>query len=196
MLNSPYLIIPVILIGSIVIGTLFHSFLHRIRKGLFTILPNSNTNIQSFQTNHAIVNIYNTEKKVYITPRKKDQIALHVDEIIGLEMRFEEKTSWYEILFDLQLTDLFKSNRDTVDWYYIYLQTSNQEKILLFSAGQYQRREFLMNFLINFSNNLLARFNLYRDLDSYKEDVITNIKDMFSKIDKEIHVDYSRQVNY
>ena len=76
-----------------------------------------------------------------------------------------------EFLDGFGFMDLFARYRDSVERYEIALVTDRHGRVPVFFASRWQRREFLMGWLIDFQDWLMVRLGLLQDVQSRAEEV-------------------------
>jgi len=107
----------------------------------------------------------------------KNRGTLKLGDIKGLEYRVEQKHALLEEwFFGFDLTDFLSEYRDTIDWYSIAAVTSDGKRVPLYLSGQYQRREFLLEWYINIQAEVLLRLGLLKDIEAQSHKALDLIR--------------------
>ncbi|MDJ0708823.1 MAG: hypothetical protein QNJ14_00465 [Woeseiaceae bacterium] len=180
------------IIGLIVVGVVVDYFFVAVFRGLkrakFTVTEDSPSNY-SFLTD---VGGYRIDRQArtlsYAISGKRSVVSL--DDLKRLKYGYLDKSAFMaEVFFGFDLTDFFGPYQDINHWYEIHLETVSGEKIPLFTAGQYQPREFLLTWYITLQQSILEKMGFFHDVHEYSHRVLDEIKNAFreSNCDMKYH---------
>src|SRR5262249_23152182 len=77
-----------------------------------------------------------------------------------------------ELLTGLDFTDLLPAYQDQIHWYSIKLLLKDRSEVPVFAAGEYEPREFLMNWYYDIQARLLRALGALLDVGQYSRDVL------------------------
>ena len=170
--------------AALILNFAIKAVLYRIKKGKFrTVGSKGEGSAFGFETDYG---------NFILSPSKS---ALFYDGSGGSGMRFafseikrvallhsDESSLLGEFVFGLDLWDLFKSNRDTVQWRMLALEMASGEKLPVFVAGQYVRREIFLGWWFNFEKDFLERIGVLKSIDDRLWEVSHEIETMLRQV--------------
>lgn len=169
-------------IALVIIGVALDYFFVAVFRGLkrakFLVTEDSDKTY-SFLTDVGGFRIDRAERTLnYAVLGKRATVPL--DDLKRLKFAYLDKSAFMsEVFFGFDVTDFLGPYQDINHWYEIHLETKNGDKIPLFTAGQYQPREFLLTWYITLQERILEQFGLFRDVHDYARRVVDEIKDGF-----------------
>lgn len=86
------------------------------------------------------------------------------------DIKFESGASYaflLELFYGLDVTDLFKPYRDTIEHFVVYVQTRDGRRMPVFSVRQYKPRDFLMGWYIAMEEIVLGNLRLFVNARDY-----------------------------
>ncbi|MDH3974571.1 MAG: hypothetical protein OEV42_09875 [Deltaproteobacteria bacterium] len=179
------IIIPLILFILIIfLGFIFKSLFYRTKLGKFKNV--------SVKGNKLIVTDYGQ----FLIERDKEQIRIKAEktrnqkciaysEIAGLKYEYDRQFAFLpEFLFGDW--PLFKKHEDTYEWYHIYLELRSNEKIPLYSIGNYEQRQLALGWKIFLEKIFLEKLGVYEDIEKSSSIVFNEIMKIFREA--KVHV--------
>jgi len=167
------------IIGLVVFGVVldyvFVALFRRLKRARFKVTEDS-PDTYSFLTDVGSYRIDRRTRTFFFAISGRRSTA-SLDELRRLRYGYLDKSAFMaEMFFGFDVTDFFGPYQDINHWYEIHLETSSGEKIPLFTAGQYQPREFLLTWYITLQERILEKFGLFIEVHDYSRRVLDEIK--------------------
>jgi hypothetical protein len=150
--------------------------LRRMRMGRF-VVRRDNTQAFGFETDFGRFHVDRT-RGVIVATGKRAARTIAVADVVRLRYLAEERWAILEEWFmGLDLTDFLDGYRDLMHWHTIALELADGTQVPVFTAGEYEPREFLMGWYLDLQAGLLQRVGLMRDVSEYARGVCDRLRD-------------------
>jgi hypothetical protein len=161
----------------ILVGSIFVAWFRRLRRGKYRITVDTpglvcfETDFGEFQVNTAHSSFRFDGENVG---------SWQLADIRHLE--FEATQRWSliaEFLLGWNPTDVVEKYRDRLEYYAIYIRTTDGRYLPLYIASQLRPREFLMGWYIRFQEEILERLGLFKNGYRHSRSVYLNLVKIF-----------------
>ena len=169
------IVLIILIVGvGVALNVAWVAYTRRIRLGKLSILSSSNT--VRMTTNLGLMK-FDGENQAIAYVYKDQRGSITFADVIGLSFEAAEESAFaLEFLNGFDLTDLLPQYKDSIVWRNIYLQTRDGNRLLIFSAGQYIPREFLLTWFLNLQARMLSAMGLYQDVDDVAQAALDEIQ--------------------
>ena len=152
---------------ALIMNFAIKAILYRIKKGNFRPVASSREGgAIGFQTDYGKFILSPSKATLFYDGKGGSGMKFAFSEIQSLMPHHSDESSWLgEFVFGLDFWDMFKSNRDTVQWRMLSLEMATGEQLPVFIAGQYVRREIFLGWWFNLERDLLERIGLLKGID-------------------------------
>jgi len=160
------------------------AFLYRIKKGSFRSVGSSREGgAIGFETDYGKFILSPSKDALFYDGKGGSGLKFPFSDIRRLASHHSDESSWLgEFVFGLDFWDLFKSNRDTVQWRRLALEMNHGEQLPVFIAGQYVRREIFLGWWFNFEKDFLQRIGVLKPIEDRMWEVSHEIEKMLRQV--------------
>jgi hypothetical protein len=174
-----------LIIAGLLVGSAHRVLFYRMRKGYF-FLRSSGQHFSLIDTNFGKFQIDYRRAKMALESRWSRKVVA-LDDVSALQFRHRDETALYEEACEgFDVTDLLPAYRDRIHWYTIKLVLRDGTELPLFTAGEYEPREFLAGWLLDLEAGVLQRLGLKPDVAEHARTVLDSFLAEFKKAGKAI----------
>lgn len=172
-----YSLLSLVVVG-VIADYIFVAIFRGMKKSKFIVTENSEKAF-SFETAAGGFRIDRAKRELsYAVLGVRRSVPL--DELARLKFGYADKSALLqEIFFGYELTDALSAYQDSNHWYTVQISTKQGDSIPLFTAGQYEPREFFLGWYIRLQEAILEKLGLFHDVHDYAQLVLDEIKDGF-----------------
>lgn len=173
---------------GVIVDYLLVAFFRGMKKSRFIVTENSDRTY-AFQTDIGGFRI-DRENKTLNFAVLGDRKTVPLSDLARLKFGYADKSALLqEVFFGFNLTDLMSPYQDSNHWYTIHLVTKNGKPIPIFTAGQYEPREFMLTWYVRLQERILERLGFFHDVHDYSRLVLDELKEGFreSKCEMKYH---------
>ena len=149
------------LAAAILVGSFFVAWFRRLRRGKYRTTVDT-PGLVCFETDFGKFQVNTAHSSFRFEGKRSGSWPLA--DIRHLEF---EATQRWSLIADLILgwnpTDIVEDYRDRLEYYAIYIMTTDGRRQPLYIASQLRPREFLMNWYIRFQEAILERLGLFKN---------------------------------
>jgi len=169
--------VSLILAFSLAISAvLFHH-----RKGRFTVIRHRGE-VYAFSTDFGVFRPNAAAGTLQVSGKDGRRLEVPFDRLRELRLEsLEEPAFLAELALGFDLTDLLRRYRDGWEWSTIILGLEGGPPLPVFVVGQYQRREFMMEWWYRLQRDILARLGLYREAGAYAREIHATLRDILCR---------------
>ncbi len=165
------------LIGVILIGSIFVAWFRRLRRGKYQVTVDT-PGLVCFETDFGRFQV-NTAHSIFRFEGEQNG-SWPLADIQHLE--FEATQRWSliaDLIFGWDPTDVVEEYRDRLEYYAIYIMTTDGRHQPLYIASQLRPREFLMGWYIRLQEVILERMGLFKNGYRHSRSVYLNLAKVF-----------------
>ena len=177
MFGIDFLIYMVSLAAAMLIGSIIVAWFRRLRKGTYRVTIDT-PGLVCFETDFGKFQVNAAHSSFRFQGEKKGSWLLA--DIRHLE--FEATQRWSliaDLIFGWSPTDIVEEYRDRLEYYAIYIMTTDGRHQPLYIASQLRPREFLMGWYIRFQEVILERLGLFKNGYRHSRSVYLNLVKIF-----------------
>ena len=165
------------LAAAILVGSFFVAWFRRLRRGKYRTTVDT-PGLVCFETDFGKFQVNTAHSSFRFEGKRSGSWPLA--DIRHLEF---EATQRWSLIADLILgwnpTDIVEDYRDRLEYYAIYIMTTDGRRQPLYIASQLRPREFLMNWYIRFQEAILERLGLFKNGYRHSRSVYLNLVKIF-----------------
>lgn len=172
---NTFIIILLILAIAVPIRFIWLFSVYRMKKGKY--IKSSVENNLSFITDFGLYRLDNEKRKFIYKDLSSNVTKIDFNEIVKIKYEYKHEPAWA-----LEILTGAGAWIDNYAWHTVFLIMKNGNKIPLFIAGQYQRKEMIMCF-VNFEKAVLQNCGMYKDISKYVQIFLDSFMADFKSID-------------
>ncbi len=163
--------------AALLVGSVVVAWFRRLRRGKYRITVDT-PGLVCFETDFGKFQVNTAHSSFRFEGEQNGSWPLA--DIRHLE--FEATQRWSliaDLIFGWDPTDIVEEYRDRLEYYAIYIRTSDGRQQPLYIASQLRPSEFLMNWYIRFQEVILERLGLFRNGYRHSRSVYLNLVKIF-----------------
>jgi hypothetical protein len=168
----------------LIVNFTIKAVLYRVKKGKFTIAGSKREGgAIGFETDYGKFVLSPTKSALFYDGKGGSGMKFAFSEIRRVASHHSDESSWVgEFVFGLDFWDLFKANRDTVQWRMLALEMTGGEQLPVFVAGQYVRREIFLGWWFNLERDILQNIGVLQPIEDRLWEVSHQIETMLRSV--------------